>query len=95
MGYSLVTQLFPALMLCLGESPLVGAASVIAGIVAGEATVVFLTVTSATVATLLPNAPQMVKDLNVGFIALGVNVIVLMLTEIVLRAQRRPVRAAA
>ncbi len=93
MGYSLVTQLFPALMLCLGETPRVSAASVIAGIVAGELTVVFLTVTSATVATLLPGAPQIVKDLNVGFIALGVNVVVLGVVALATR-RRSPVVAS-
>jgi SSS family solute:Na+ symporter len=87
MGYSLVTQLFPALLLCLGANPRVSAASVIAGIVAGELTVVFLTVTSASVATLLPAAPQVVKDLNVGFVALGVNVVVLSIVAIVTRAR--------
>ena len=85
MGYNFVTQLFPALILCLGENPRVSAASVIAGIVAGELTVVFLTVTSATVATLLPAAPQMIKDLNVGFVALGVNAVVLCAVALVTR----------
>ena len=93
MGYSMVTQLFPALMLCLGETPRASAASVIAGIVAGEATVVFLTVTSASVATLLPSAPQVVKDLNVGFVALGVNVVVLGLVALATRS--RSLSAAA
>jgi SSS family solute:Na+ symporter len=90
MGYSLVTQLFPALMLCLGDTPRVSATSVIAGIVAGEATVVFLTVTSASVATLLPGAPQIVKDLNVGFVALGANVVVLGLVAMITRARTIP-----
>jgi SSS family solute:Na+ symporter len=93
MGYSLVTQLFPALLLCLGEHPLVSSGSAIAGIVAGEVTVVFLTMTGASIATLLPAAPQMVKDLNVGFVALGVNVVVLGLAALVTRAQRRVVVA--
>ncbi len=77
MGYNFATQLFPSLMLCLCERPLVSGSSAIAGIVAGEAMVVFLTVTSASVATLFPSAPQMVMDVNVGFVALGVNVVVL------------------
>ena len=89
MGYNFVTQLFPALLLSLGERRRVSAASAIAGIVAGELTVVFLTVTSASVATLLPAAPQMVKDLNVGFVALGVNVVVLCVTAITTRLTRR------
>jgi SSS family solute:Na+ symporter len=62
---------------------------VIAGIVAGELTVVFLTVTSATIATLLPSAPQVVKDLNVGFVALGVNVVVLGVVALATRGQRQ------
>ena len=88
MGYNFVTQLFPALILSLGERQRVSAASAIAGIVAGELTVVFLTVTGASVATLLPGAPQMVKDLNVGFVALAVNAVVLTVVALVTRVQR-------
>ena len=88
MGYNFVTQLLPALLLCLGERPRVSAVSAITGIVAGEMTVVFLTVTSASVATLLPAAPQVVKDLNVGFVALAVNVVVLGVAASLTRAQR-------
>ena len=90
MGYNFVTQLFPALILSLGEHQRVSAASAIAGIVAGEFTVVFLTVTSASVATLLPGAPQVVKDLNVGFVALAVNAVVLTVVALATRV-RRPV----
>ncbi|HXF24296.1 MAG TPA: sodium:solute symporter [Gemmatimonadaceae bacterium] len=87
MGYNFVTQLFPALILSLGERQRVSAASAIAGIVAGELTVVFLTVTSASVATLLPSAPQMVKDLNVGFVALAVNAVVLTVVALATRIE--------
>lgn len=87
MGYNFVTQLFPALILSLGERQRVSAASAIAGIVAGELTVVFLTVTSASVATLLPGAPQMVKDLNVGFVALAVNAVVLTVVALATRVE--------
>ena len=38
---------------------------------------VLLTITGATLATVLPSAPQMVKDLNVGLVAVLVNVVVL------------------
>jgi SSS family solute:Na+ symporter len=90
MGYNFVTQLFPSLMLSLGERPRISAASAIAGIVAGEITVVVLTVTSASVGKLLPAAPQAVKDLNVGFVALAVNVAVMGIVAVVTR--RRVVR---
>ncbi|HSU95972.1 MAG TPA: sodium:solute symporter [Gemmatimonadaceae bacterium] len=88
MGYNFVTQLFPALILSLGERQRVSAASAIAGIVAGELTVVFLTVTNASVATLLPGAPQVVKDLNVGFVALAVNAVVLTVVALATRVER-------
>lgn len=77
MGYNFVTQLFPALVLSLGERPLVSTAAAASGIVAGEATVAYLTSSGASVATLLPWAPQAVKDLNVGLVALVVNCVVL------------------
>jgi SSS family solute:Na+ symporter len=77
MGYNVVTQLFPALLLSLGERPKVSAAAAIAGLIAGELTVAVVTVSGASVATLVPQAPQMVKDLNVGIVALGVNVVVM------------------
>ena len=89
MGYNFVTQLFPALIVSLGERPRVTATSAIIGIVAGEITVVFLTVTSASVASLIPAAPQMIKDLNIGFLALGINVVVLCVAELVARASAR------
>lgn len=88
MGYNFVTQLFPALMLSLGERQRVSAASAIAGIVAGELTVVVLTLTGASVATLLPGAPQIVKDLNVGFVALAVNAVVLTVVAQATRVRR-------
>jgi SSS family solute:Na+ symporter len=95
MGYNFVTQLFPALVLSLGERQRISAASAIAGIVAGELCVVILTLTGASVATLLPSAPQMVKDLNVGFVALGVNVVVLAVVALATRVPRRVVAELA
>lgn len=73
MGYNMVTQLFPSLLACLGERPRVSTAGAFAGIVAGLATVAYLSLSGASVATLAPWAPQMVKDLNVGLVALAVN----------------------
>lgn len=77
MGYSLVTQLFPALILSLGERPRATAAGAFAGILTGEITVAYMTISGSTLAKLLPTAPQMVKDLNVGLVAMIANVVVL------------------
>ena len=77
MGYNFVTQLFPALILSLGTRPRIGAAAAFAGIAAGELTVAAISVSGSSIATLIPSAPQFLKDLNVGIIALAVNVVVL------------------
>ena len=94
MGYNLVTQLFPALFFSLPERPMVSTAAAAAGILAGEATVAYLSLSGASVATLMPWAPQVVKDLNVGIVALIVNVAVLGIVGAVTRAPRTPNPAA-
>ena len=83
MGYNFVTQLFPALILSLGTRPRIGAAAAFAGIAAGELTVAAISVSGSSIATLIPSAPQFLKDLNVGIIALAVNVIVLAIVGVV------------
>jgi solute:Na+ symporter, SSS family len=77
MGYNFVTQLFPAVVLSLRERNPVTKEGAFAGIVAGVATVVYFTLTHQTIGKLWPSLPDLVKDINVGVVALLVNVIVL------------------
>jgi solute:Na+ symporter, SSS family len=77
MGYSLVTQLAPALLLSLGRRPLATRTGAIAGLVVGEALVLWLTFGGVTLAKLLPSWPAAVTDLNVGVVALAANAAVL------------------
>jgi len=77
MGYSLVTQLFPALALSLTKSHWATRTGAAAGIIAGVAAVAAISLSHATIATLFPALPAPVQELNVGLIALAVNVIVL------------------
>ncbi len=76
MGYNVVTQLFPALVLSFGDRPRISAAAALSGIVAGEATVAVVTLTGTSVTTLAPWLPQFARDLNIGVVALLVNVMV-------------------
>lgn len=76
MGYSLVTQLAPAIFLSLSKKPFVTKPSVFAGIIVGVATVLYITISGETIATLFPSLPSVIQDLNVGIIALGLNLIV-------------------
>jgi SSS family solute:Na+ symporter len=94
MGYNFVTQLFPALILSLGARPKISSTAAFSGILAGELTVASITMTSSTVATLVPSAPQLVKDLNVGIVALIVNVVVLTVVALMTRG-RVPARERA
>jgi SSS family solute:Na+ symporter len=88
MGYNLVTQLFPAVVLSLGRRRVATAAGVFAGIVAGEATVAYISLTGTSVAALLPWAPDAVKDLNVGIVALIVNVVVFAIATLATSGRR-------
>jgi solute:Na+ symporter, SSS family len=85
MGYSFVTQLFPALVLSLARNRWVTRAGAAAGIIAGEATVAAVGLTHSSVATLFPQLPSQIKELNAGIIALAVNVVVLFAVSAVAR----------
>ena len=77
MGYSFVTQLFPAVLCSLAANNRVTKQGAFAGIVAGVAVVAATTLTHATVAQLMPFLPEKLKDINIGLIALALNVVVL------------------
>src|SRR3954453_19141788 len=91
LGYALVTQLFPALLLSLARPGLVTKAGAIAGIVVGEAIVAAMTFSGATpgssttVDSLVGGLPKFLAQLNLGVVALVINVAV---TAAVSRATR-------
>jgi SSS family solute:Na+ symporter len=83
MGYSLVTQLFPALFFSLWKRNFVTKQGAAVGILAGVATVAYITISNSTIGTLFPSLPQTVKDLNVGIVALIVNVVLMTVVSLV------------
>jgi SSS family solute:Na+ symporter len=83
MGYSFVTQLFPALVCSLLPHNPVSREGAFAGIVAGVATVAAISLTHTTIGTLFPALPSAVRDINVGIIALVVNIVVTALVSAV------------
>ncbi len=85
MGYNVVTQLFPALVLSFGDRPRISTAAALAGIIAGEFTVAAVTLSGTSVAKLAPWLPQIAKDLNIGVVALLVNVTVIALVSVCVR----------
>jgi solute:Na+ symporter, SSS family len=86
MGYSLVTQLFPALAFSLMKNNFVTKQGAFAGIAAGVATVAYVTITGSTVGSLLPFLPQAIQDFNVGIIAMIINMIVLVAVSLVTKS---------
>ncbi len=77
MGYSFVTQLFPALIASLLPQNPVTKEGAIAGICVGVATVAVTSLTHTTVAMLAPVLPEALRDLNIGIVALLLNLIAL------------------
>lgn len=88
MAYSLVTQLFPVLLASLLRVNPVTKVAAFASILVGEATVAVLSLNKLSVATLFPFLPDALKDLNVGMVALTLNVLTLVVVSALTRAPR-------
>lgn len=80
-GYSFVTQMFPALVASLIPGSRATKEGAFAGILTGVAVAAWLSFTHATLGTLLPWLPQAIQDLNVGIVALILNIVVLVLVS--------------
>jgi len=93
MGYNLVTQLLPALLLSLPERPWATPAGAFAGIAVGEATVAWLSLSGLTLARMFPGWPAAITDLNVGLVALLANTAVLVAVSAAGRAVNAGARA--
>ncbi|AMM16420.1 MAG: sodium:solute symporter [Pseudomonadota bacterium] len=76
MGYSFVTQLFPALIASLMHQTRATKYGAMSGIVAGVAVVVVTTTMHLSIGTMFPSLPDSIKDANIGLLALAVNIVV-------------------
>jgi hypothetical protein len=80
-GYSFVTQLFPAVIVSLMPRNPTTPAGAFAGILVAAV----LSFTHATVGSLFPALPQAIRDLNVGIIALAANIVAMVVVSSVMR----------
>lgn len=94
MGYSLVTQLFPAVVLSLAPRNIATREGAAAGIIAGVATVAFVSLSGASLQTLAWLPPEL-RDINIGIVALAVNFVVLLAVSLAMRRRAAPAHAAA
>lgn len=85
MGYAFVTQLFPTLLASLLPRNPVTKEGAFVGICVGVATVAATSLTHTTIATLFPGLPEAVRDLNIGIVALILNVVALGIISAVTR----------
>jgi solute:Na+ symporter, SSS family len=91
LGYALVTQLFPALLLSLVRPGWVTRAGAMAGIVVGVGVVAAMTFSGATPGSsttlnaLVGGLPAFLADLNLGVVALAVNFAVTALVSVATR----------
>ncbi|MFY4776606.1 sodium:solute symporter family protein [Metabacillus sp. RGM 3146] len=75
MSYSFVLQLFPALIVTFFRRNPVTKIGAGAGILSGIVTVAYVTIKNTTFGSLFPYAPQVLKDLDPGFLAFTINFI--------------------
>ena len=81
MGYSFVTQLFPALIASLMQRSRATKQGAMGGIIAGVAVVVVTTTMHLSIGQMFPFLPDAAKDINIGFLALALNIIVFVLVS--------------
>jgi SSS family solute:Na+ symporter len=82
MGYSFVTQLFPSLICSLLPRNPATKQGAAAGIILGVSAVVYFTLSKETIGKLAPALPQLIKDLNIGIIALALNIAALIVVSL-------------
>ena len=83
MGYSFVTQLFPAMVCSLAPHNRATKQGAFCGILAGVAVVAVTTLMHISMGQLFPFLPDAAKDVNIGFVALALNIIVFVLVSAV------------
>jgi len=76
MSYGLITQLVPALIFGFFNTKLMNKYGAIAGIITGVSIVLFNAVTSFKLVNIFPNIPSSINDINIGFVAIGINIII-------------------
>ncbi|MEW6339708.1 MAG: sodium:solute symporter [Pseudomonadota bacterium] len=83
MGYNFVTQLFPAMICSLAPHNRATKQGAFCGILAGVAVVAATTLMHLSMGQLFPFLPDAAKDVNIGFVALALNIVVFVVVSAV------------
>ncbi len=87
-AYAIVTQLFPSVLVTIWWPQRANAVAAFAGIVVGEALVMWTSLEGITTASMFPALPAAVTDINIGILALAANVLVLWVLTVLLPKPR-------
>ncbi|MED4401993.1 sodium:solute symporter [Metabacillus fastidiosus] len=82
LGYGFVAQLLPALFFSFMKNNFVTKYGAIAGMIAGVGVVMYTTIMNSTVGSLFPSLPSVIKDLDIGIIALVINLIITIIVSL-------------
>jgi SSS family solute:Na+ symporter len=89
-GYTFVTQLFPTVVASLMPRNPTTTAGAFAGILTGVVVAAILTFTNASIGAWFPGLPEVIRDLNIGIVALAANVVVLIVVSAATRSRAVP-----
>ncbi|MFJ5563215.1 hypothetical protein [Lysinibacillus xylanilyticus] len=87
MGYGLVTQFVPAVVCSLLKKNPLTVQGVFAGIIVGVTIVGWQAATGAHLSKLFPSWPSYIQDINIGFLALSVNILVSLIVSVFTRKE--------
>jgi hypothetical protein len=87
MGYNFVTQLFPAVICSIAPRNRATKQGAFCGIAVGVAVVAATTLFHMSVGQMMPFLPDALKDVNIGFVALALNVVVLAIVSALTQPQ--------
>ena len=87
MGYSFVTQLFPAMICSLAPHNRATKQGAFCGILAGVTVVAVTNLMHLSMGQLFPFLPDAAKDVNIGFVALALNIVVFAVVSAVTQPQ--------
>ncbi|PAE25630.1 sodium:solute symporter family protein [Bacillus sp. 7894-2] len=76
MSYGLITQLVPALIFGFFNTKFMNKYGAMAGILTGVSIVLYNAITSFKLINIFPNIPSAINDINIGFVAIGINLFI-------------------
>ncbi|TWP35448.1 sodium:solute symporter family protein [Leekyejoonella antrihumi] len=87
LGYAFVTQLLPSMLMTLRRNNPITAAGATAGMVVGAAVVAWLTISTSSASDVLGVLPPALQHINVGVVALVINIVVMIVVSLVTTSQ--------